>query len=105
MYPLLGEDMFESAKENAQKQLEVLANRLQATHPNLIIITLIDVLNNPFDAIIQEATQSAIDLIIMGSHGRRGLNHLLMGSVAEMVMRNAPCDLIIYKKHITPTSK
>ena len=40
------------------------------------------------------ANQSRCDLIVMGSHGRSGLGRLLMGSVAEAVLRKAPCPVL-----------
>ena len=48
----------------------------------------------PADAIVDYARTHAIDLIVMGTHGRRGFDHLLMGSVAERVVRTAPCPVL-----------
>ena len=48
----------------------------------------------PYVEIIQYAKQSFIDLIVMGTHGRTGIPHLLLGSVAEKVVRNAPCSVL-----------
>ena len=45
-------------------------------------------------AIIDYATDRRIDLIVMGTHGRRGIAHLLVGSVAEQVIRQAPCPVM-----------
>jgi nucleotide-binding universal stress UspA family protein len=44
--------------------------------------------------IVQYATDNGIDLIVMGTHGRRGVAHLLLGSVAEHVLRTAPCPVL-----------
>jgi universal stress protein A len=41
------------------------------------------------------AEQESVDLIIMGSHGRTGLSHVLLGSVAERVVRHAPCPVLV----------
>jgi nucleotide-binding universal stress UspA family protein len=49
----------------------------------------------PFQAIINIASEQDVDLIIMGTHGRTGLTHLLMGSVAEKVVRLAPCPVLV----------
>ncbi len=44
--------------------------------------------------ICRYAQTEAIDLIVMATHGRTGLTHLLMGSVAEQTLRTAPCPLL-----------
>jgi len=44
--------------------------------------------------IVDYATEHDIDLIVMGTHGRTGMSHLLMGSVAERVVRTAPCAVM-----------
>jgi nucleotide-binding universal stress UspA family protein len=49
----------------------------------------------PFQAIIDTARDSGADLIVMGTHGRTGLTHVLMGSVAEKVVRLAPCPVLV----------
>lgn len=46
------------------------------------------------DAIVEYATDHAIDLIVTGTHGRRALAHALMGSVAERIVRTAPCPVL-----------
>jgi nucleotide-binding universal stress UspA family protein len=48
----------------------------------------------PFDEIVRFARDRDIDLIVMGTHGHTGLAHLLMGSVAEKVVRKAPCPVL-----------
>jgi nucleotide-binding universal stress UspA family protein len=48
----------------------------------------------PVTSIVEFAQRVPCDLIIMGTHGRRGLRHLLMGSVAEQVVRKAPCPVL-----------
>ena len=48
----------------------------------------------PVAAILNAIRESGCDLIVMGTHGRRGLNRLLMGSVAQEVVRRAPCRVL-----------
>jgi nucleotide-binding universal stress UspA family protein len=50
--------------------------------------------NTPAEAIVNFARQSNIDLIVMGTHGRGGVAHLVMGSVSERVVRTAPCPVL-----------
>ena len=49
------------------------------------------------EEIVELARDSLCDLIVMGTHGRTGLGRLLMGSVAERVMRRAPCPVLTIK--------
>ncbi len=48
----------------------------------------------PFDEIIANAREGAFDLIVMGTHGHTGLKHVLLGSVTEKVVREAPCAVL-----------
>ncbi len=49
----------------------------------------------PFQTILDTARDKGVDLIVMGTHGRTGLPHVLMGSVAEKVVRLAPCPVLV----------
>ena len=48
----------------------------------------------PHEAIATVAAQDGADLIVMGTHGRTGLSHLLLGSVAERVLRTSPVPVL-----------
>jgi nucleotide-binding universal stress UspA family protein len=52
---------------------------------------------DPASEIVDYAREAGIDLIVMGTHGRTGLERLLMGSVAEKVMREAQCSVLVVK--------
>ncbi len=51
----------------------------------------------PFVEIVRYAREVEADLIVMGSHGRTGIEHLLIGSVAERVVRKAPCSVLVVR--------
>jgi universal stress protein A len=51
----------------------------------------------PADAIVDCAKEVKADMIVMGTHGRTGFSRVLMGSVAEAVVRSAPCPVITVK--------
>ncbi len=53
--------------------------------------------HHPHEAIIDYAKKQNIELIVMTTHGRSGLAHLLMGSVTEKVLRAAPCPVLVIR--------
>lgn len=52
----------------------------------------------PFQSILDTAKEKNSDLIVMGTHGRTGLTHLFLGSVAEKVVRLAPCPVLVVRQ-------
>jgi nucleotide-binding universal stress UspA family protein len=56
------------------------------------------VIGTPAMSIVDYADDHDIDLIVMGTHGRSGMSHLLMGSVAEQVVRTAPCPVLLVRE-------
>ncbi len=52
----------------------------------------------PFVEIISTAKKNDIDMIVLGSHGRTGITHMMMGSVSEKVVRKAPCPVLIVRR-------
>ena len=51
----------------------------------------------PWNEIVTLVSNAEIDLVVMGTHGRTGLKHVLIGSVAEKVVRHAPCAVLIIR--------
>ena len=49
---------------------------------------------NPFEEIVLSAEEEGVDLVVMGTHGWSGLDRLLLGSVADRVIRTAPCPVV-----------
>ncbi|MBS1992436.1 MAG: universal stress protein [Cyanobacteria bacterium SZAS LIN-3] len=82
------------AREAATLQ-EKLGNKLKIEHRV--------VQGRAGQAVVDTAREWGADLIIMGSHGRSGLEKLLMGSVAEAVIAAAPCSVEIVKEKTTTT--
>jgi len=77
-----------------QTQLENQVSALKEEYPK---ITGKLVKGNTFLEIIQAARDESVDIIVMGTHGRTGLAHVLIGSVAEKVVREAPCPVLTVK--------
>ena len=53
----------------------------------------------PATEIVEAARELAADLIVIATHGRTGLQHVLLGSVAENVVRHAPCPVLTVREH------
>jgi nucleotide-binding universal stress UspA family protein len=58
----------------------------------------------PFQEIIETTKARQVDIIVMGTHGRTGLSHALLGSVAERVVRLAPCPVLVARQPPPVTS-
>lgn len=56
------------------------------------------VMGDPATEIVAVAQAEQAELVVMGTHGRTGLSRFLMGSVAESVVRHAPCPVLIYRE-------
>ncbi len=52
------------------------------------------VLGVPYDEILKKAVEEKVDLIVIGTHGRAGIDHFLFGSTAERVVRKAACPVM-----------
>jgi nucleotide-binding universal stress UspA family protein len=85
-------EMQRDAEEEARNQLKSLIDHADRREPDAKAVLLTS--STPALAIINHAKEADIDLIVMGTHGRGGFGHLLMGSVAEKVVRLAPCPVL-----------
>jgi nucleotide-binding universal stress UspA family protein len=75
-----------------------LSDRLQSSDVRKLRATTAAVIGTPAWSIVEYASAHDIDLIVMGTHGRGGMSHLLMGSVAERVVRTAPCPVLTVRE-------
>jgi nucleotide-binding universal stress UspA family protein len=75
----------------AQRELDKIVGRLRDSEIKARSLLRV---GSPFLEVIHAAQAEGADLIVMGTHGRSGLVHVLMGSVAERVVRKAPCAVL-----------
>ena len=85
-----GED-WEDLRRAAERNLETA---LESEWKNKLKVVTATRKGSPFLEIIRYAQEQNIDLIVMGTHGRTGLSHLVIGSVAENVVRKAKCPVL-----------
>jgi nucleotide-binding universal stress UspA family protein len=80
------------------------AGRLQriisASRADKIITDKVVITGNPVEVILDQAKHQKTDLLIVGTHGRRGMKRLMLGSVAEAVVRKAACPVFIVKARV-----
>lgn len=75
------------------QRLEGAMAAVKQAHPTLSVESCV-LEGVPFREIVGFARKHGFDLIVMGTHGRTGLKHALLGSVAEKVVRKAPCAVL-----------
>jgi nucleotide-binding universal stress UspA family protein len=101
VYTPIAPNLRDVALRDAETQL---ANRLSAAEKARFNGTTEIVTGLTAKEIVQYAKDHAIDLIVMGTHGRRGVAHLLLGSVAEHVVRTAACPVLTVRGALTAAS-
>jgi nucleotide-binding universal stress UspA family protein len=93
--PDFGAEQFNrQATETARRDLERFAQ--EKISPDLNV-TLAVRIGNPVDEIARFAREEGVDIIVMATHGRTGLKHVLVGSVAERVVRTSPVPVLTVK--------
>jgi universal stress protein A len=84
-------DYLKEIEDNATLMLERVLDRQWSAGKSIIRVIR---QGPPFLEIVRYAKETAIDLIVIGTHGRTGLAHVFMGSVAEKVVRKSPCPVL-----------
>jgi nucleotide-binding universal stress UspA family protein len=87
------DDLMGEAKQEGK---ELLSEFQQHLPWNLLAAEFIRV-GKPGDEIVKAAKEWPADIIVIGSHGRSGITRALVGSVAEAVMRHAPCPVLVIR--------
>jgi len=91
--PEVSEDVHSVAEENARARLQEIASRHLAD-VRYQIHTAAASERALAKAVVRVAAEVDADLIVLKTHGRKGLSHLILGSVAEEVVRTAPCPVL-----------
>jgi nucleotide-binding universal stress UspA family protein len=102
-YPVPGYTFPDGSFVASSKMLEELADAARlhleewkaiATGLGLSGVEAVTAVGEPSHEIVAFAKEQATDLVVVGTHGRTGLTHALLGSVAERVVRKAPCPVL-----------
>jgi universal stress protein A len=88
-------DLIDQTTKDLERKLELWkaeAERHGASPVRALVVT-----GAPATEIVRFALTAGSDLVVMGTHGRRGLRHLVLGSVAERVVREASCGVLVVR--------
>jgi len=83
--------LLETLRDEGRKAVRNV--EVAGTQDGLTVVTDI-VEGNPHEEILDYVTEHGIDMVIMGTHGRTGLDRVVMGSVAERVVRRSPIPVL-----------
>jgi len=84
-----------ATEEAAQQKLNELLRTLPSRSA---VVEARARLGDPARTIVEVASELGVDLVVMGTHGRRGVTRLFLGSVAEAVLRSAPCTVMVVRE-------
>jgi nucleotide-binding universal stress UspA family protein len=90
--PISGKSLIRLIQENAQRDLDEFLQGTATAAGAAVTGRLLD--GDPASALIHEVRQGKHDMVVVGTHGRTGLTHVLLGSVAEKLARLAPVPVV-----------
>ena len=82
-------------RESGERELAALAKQIQEAASAETLVRS----GSPGPEIVEAARSASADLIVISTHGRTGLKHVLLGSVAEFVTRHAPCPVLVVREN------
>jgi nucleotide-binding universal stress UspA family protein len=85
------EKLEEEIEEGAKKMMEKFCRTHIRDYDNYETLIVPGI---PYDEVIKKATENSADLIVVGTHGRTGLDHVLFGSTAEKIVRKSPVPVM-----------
>ncbi len=102
---VLPDEVFASLREAGRKVLAKAAALARRSGVQARTVLVETVAAPAADAIVREAKKWKADLIVMGTHGRRGVRRLVMGSDAEQVLRETPVPVLLVRGRARPRTR
>lgn len=90
MVPTPWDEIYTAQKEAAIKELKLVQDKF----PNIPIEIYVEV-GNAKDVVIEKAKKEKVDYIVVGTHGRTGFSHVVMGSTAEYIVRHSTMPVMV----------
>ena len=92
-----GGELYYGLPEPSSERIRKMLDDVRPKDPSVAFSHRL-VMGDPAGEIVRIADEEKVDSIVLGTHGRTGLSRLLMGSVAEGVVRRAPCPVLVYRE-------
>jgi nucleotide-binding universal stress UspA family protein len=92
-------ELANAVERGATEAIEGLAQRVRNRLPGAKVLLKMGL---PWQGVLDAVKSQNIDLVVMGTHGRRGLEHLIMGSVAEKTVRLSPVPVLTVRGPVAP---
>ena len=100
LMPVIPPEYYKENEDRARETLDRLINPTWGAPRSVVTAVR---WGSPVEAIVSYAVDQRVDLVVIATHGRTGLSHVLLGSVAERIVREAPCPVLtIRDRHRGP---
>lgn len=99
--PMLTASSLAEIQESAESAVAKIDERITAEERDRLAVRTAVVQGEPHDAILAYAAEHRIELIVLGTHGRGAVERLILGSVAEKIVRHAKCPVLTVKAEET----
>lgn len=99
-----GGEMYYGIPDPDRNEVERMLAAVKPTDPKVAVSYHL-LSGDPAKEIVRLADEEQVDMIVMGTHGRTGIGRMLMGSVAESVVRHAKCPVLTFKSNAQAATK
>jgi nucleotide-binding universal stress UspA family protein len=99
------DEFLKALREDGRKLLAKAETKVRQRHVKVDTVLLESLGSRVADLIIKQAKKWRADVVVLGTHGRRGLSRILMGSDAEMVVREAPIPVLLVRSPRAPRKR
>ena len=91
-----GGELYYGLPEPTSERILAMLEQVRPSDP-VVAFTHRLTMGDPAGEIVRIAAEEGAEMIVLGTHGRSGMTRMLMGSVAEAVVRRAPCPVLVYR--------
>jgi len=91
-----GGELYYGLPEPTSERILAMLEQVRPSDPTVAFTHRLT-MGDPAGEIVRIAAEEGVEMIVLGTHGRSGMTRMLMGSVAEAVVRRAPCPVLVYR--------